>query len=210
MPSRTLPTILNPSDLTDYLPTRRVMEYLYDEDELDEGEDPPAVSTIDDNDRAVKFARAAYRDVLSACQRGDVYLKRELIDLANDEYRSGPLVELVAALFWCKLLSRRRYVKGEPQAEEQTCKDAWAKLDLLRKGELIFPMEDVPVSSSAGVLTGEVYTNVMGEPTKMSTGLFRVQGCDRAKAFWGCVADCSTNASGTLVPTNGSSCGGCG
>lgn len=198
MPSRTLPTVLLPSDLVDYLPTRRVMEYLYDDTELDQDEDPPAVSTIDDNERALKLARAAYRDVLMAAQRGDVYRKRELIDLANDEYRSGPLVNLVADLFWCKLLKRRRYVKGEPQGEEQSCKEAAELLDLLRKGELIFPMEGVEISDSSGALTGGYYENVMGEPTKLSTGLFRVQSCDGSRRFWGCVSDsCSTPRTGT-------------
>lgn len=205
MPSLTLPTVLNPSDLVDYLPTRRVMQLLYDDDELDEGEDSPSVSTIDENDRAIKLARTAWYEVMTAVRRGNIYGKRELIDLANDEFRGGPLVELVASIFYCKLLKRRRYVSGEPQADEGNCEEANASLERLRAGERIFALEGVAITGTDGSLTGGLYENELGEPTTLSVGQFRPDSCGRLRRFWGCTdRGCS---SGSLRPTNGG-CGG--
>lgn len=189
MPSLTSSTVLSPSDIVDYLPISRVMELLTEDYELDDDEDPPSVDTIDSNDRALMLVRWAWYSMKMACKRGDIYGERELVDLANDEVRGQPLRELIASLFWNKLIGRRRYVEGEPQGKDEYKKEADATLQLLREGERIFDLEDVTKTDSSGTSIG-TYINELGDATKLSVGTYgKSVGRRPDDRFWACTTD---------------------
>lgn len=179
-------TVVYPSQLLPFVDGARVVELLYDDGELGDAEDVPAATTIDGNARAFALTQAAWRQVLQACRRGDIYRQRELIDLANDPVRGLDLIELVADLFWAKVVKRRRYVQGEPQAEDAGADRALAALDALQKGERIFDLTDVAVTGADGVATGAVYVNEIGQPTRLTVGRFGGACPDRREdRFWG-------------------------
>lgn len=204
MPSLTSATVLDPSDLVDYLDTKRTMSLLYDEGELDDDEEPASIDDIDDNSRAVTLARAAWSEVLAACRRGNIYLQRELVDLANDSARGQYLVELVADIFWCKLVKRRRYVQGDPQAEDPACQRAQEKLEMLRRGERIFVLDDVVSTDTGGGATG-VYSDSVSKAGAISVGTFGQTNLRRPdNRFWGCV---SNEFNDSLSGGSGSNCG---
>jgi hypothetical protein len=174
--------VLYPSQFGPYLDTRRAMELLYDDSELDEGEDAPSFDQIDGNDRAFFLAQAAWREVLMAATRGELYTIQQLTDLANDPVRGQDLVALCADLFWRRLVKRRRYVQGEPQAEDATGDRAEQTLEALRRGERIFNLEGVADSVSGGV-----YTNELGARTALSVGRLGSTDLDHPEdRFWGC------------------------
>ena len=206
MPSLTSTTVLSPSDLVDYMDTNRVCELL-----VDEGEDAIVVADLDTNDRAIKIAQRAWYYMTMATRRGDIYLGRELIDLANDSARGQPLVELVANIFWCSLQKRRRYTKDEPQAQDPACEEAEKMLEMLRNGERIFVLDGVTTTNSAGTATG-TYENVKGPPTTLQVGALGSDGgncASRLDRFFGrCTTDTCGSSDGTYRNYNrgGSGC----
>lgn len=204
MPSLTSATVLSPSDLVDYLDTKRAMELLFDDGDLNDDEEPPSVDDIDDNSRAVTLARAAWAEVVAACRRGNLYLGRELVDLANDAARGQYLVELVADIFWCKLVKRRRYVQGDPQAEDPACQRAQEKLELLRRGERIFVLDDVTATDTGGGATG-VYSDTVEKAGAISVGTFGQSNmCHPDNRFWACT---TSEAHDTTLGGAGCDCG---
>lgn len=183
-----------PSQLGPYVDTVRAVELLYDDAELqdDDGNetDPPPFEEIDSNERAFNLTQAAWRDILRACRRGNIYQHRELIDLANDPVRGQDLIELVADLFWFKLVKRRRHPKGEPQNDPEGRERVEAVLEQLRQGERIFDLTGVAVTDEDGNLTGAVYENELGTATAMTRGRFgATDRVGRDRRFWGCVND---------------------
>ena len=177
--------VVYPSQLLPFFDTRRAIELLYDETELADDADAPSADTIDANARAFALCQASWREVLMACTRGKIYSLQELTDLANDAVRGYDLIELIADCFWCKLLKRRRYVSGEPQAKDATCEEAEARLQALREGERIFDLEGVIDSS-----TGTPRTNLLGDATAMSVGRFGSTDLLRPdRRYWACTDD---------------------
>lgn len=171
-----------PSQLLPFLDGARAMELL-----ADDGETVSESTAIDGNSRAFALCQAAWTDMLGACTRGDIYRKRELIDLASDPFRGMVLIELIADLFWGKLIKRRRYVQGEPQAEEAGVERARQALDLLERGQRIFNLDGVAITDSSGVLTGATYINELGGPTRLHSGKFGARNStDGLGRFWGC------------------------
>ncbi len=189
MPSLTAAATLDPSDLVDYVDGDRVMELLTNGSEITEGVEYEDVSEIDDNARAVKLTNAAWFKVMMACRRGDIYLGRELVDLANDAVRGQPLLQLVADLFWCSLIRRRRHVEGEPQAKDPSCEDAEKMLEMLQSGHRIFVLDGVTQTSAGGVSIG-TYGNELGPPTALSVGEMGsvATGVDPLNRFFGCTS----------------------
>lgn len=175
--------VLYPSQFGPYLDTNRVMELVHDAADLDDDEAVPAWTTVDGNERAFFLTQAAWRLILQAARRGEVYGLQELTDYANDVVRGADLVQLAADLFWCQLIKRRRYTEGEPQGKDPACKTAEEKLELLRRGERIFDLYGVTDSVNGGT-----YGNPIGEATAISVGTFgatdqlktarRMFGCD--------------------------------
>jgi hypothetical protein len=171
-----------PSQLLPYLDTRRAMELLYDDGELDEDEDAPDGDVIDGNERAFALCQAAWREVVMAATRGELYTLQQLTDLAADPVRGQDLVSLVADLFWRRLVRRRRYVKGEPQADDAAGEAADQLLEALRRGERIFNLEGV-----ADSVNGGTYENELGERTALSVGRLGSTDLDHPEdRFWGC------------------------
>lgn len=180
-----------PSQLGSYLDTKRFVELMYDDGELldDDGNEtaPPAFDEIDSNQRAFDLTQAAWRDILRAARRGNIYEHRELIDLANDPVRGQDLIEFVADLTWIKANKRRRFPKGEPQNDPEGGERIEAMLEQLRQGERIFDLTGVAVTDSSGALTGAVYENPRGDATAMTTGRFGATDRDAPdNRFWGC------------------------
>lgn len=173
-------TVVYPSQLLPYFDNSRAMEMLFDSGELAVGTETPSSNTIDGNARAFALTQSAWRAVIEAVTRGKLYSIQELTDYANDPIRGADLIELVANIFWCKLVKRRRYVKGEPQQEEAACEEAEKKLEALRHGERIFNLEGIADSTS-----GTVRTNLVGETTHLSVGkLGDTDVQDTTRRFW--------------------------
>lgn len=200
--------VIYPSQFGPYIDTARCMELLYDDgDSLLTDEDgnpvpPPGFNTIDGNERAFFVAQSAWRSVIQAATRGEVYTIDELTDLANDRVRGQDLIELCADLFWHRLIKRRRYVQGEPQAQDANIERAEAMLEALRRGERIFNLEGVINSS-----TGSAYTNVIGEVTALDHGRLGMGDRDfRDNRFWACTNDDRNDPN---YSAGGGSCGGC-
>ncbi len=182
--------VLAPSQFGPYVDRKRSMELLYDDGELDDDEAVPAWATVDGNETAFMLAQAAWRDILEAARRGEVYSLQELTDYANDLVRGADLIKLAAGLFWGSLIERRRYTKGEPQGEDPAYEKAQRRLQELRLGERIFDLEGVANSS------GGSYTNELGVASAISVGTFgATDQCKTARRLWGCDAadgGCST------------------
>lgn len=183
-----------PSLFGPYIDTRRAMQLLYDDGELSDDEDAPTWTTIDGNNHAMALAQYAWMHLQGATRRGNIYGGRELIDLANDQVRGQDLIGLLADIFWCQLIKRRRYVENEPQGKDPSCERAEMMLEQLRQGVRIFVLDGVAVTDDSGASTGTTYTNVMGPPTAMVEGLFGSDpNCpDPARRFWGCTDRCSS------------------
>lgn len=197
--------VIYPSQLLPFFDTRRAMELLYDEGELADDEEVPSGDSIDANARAFAIAQSAWRALLMAATRGKVYSLQELTDLANDPVRGYDLIELVANIFWCRLIKRRRYTKGEPQNEESACQEAEEKLEMLRRAERIFNLEGVVDST-----TGTARTNLLGAATAMSVGTVGGR-CHATDRFWACTScHCSPcRCHGSSGSTGRSWWGGC-
>jgi hypothetical protein len=116
-----------------------------------------------------------------------------LIDLANDQVRGQDLMELLADLFWCRLIKRRRYTEGEPQGKDAACESAEARLEQLRQGTRIFVLDGVRVTDDNGNLTGDTYDNVMGPPTTIDVGVIGSDCYDPVSKFWGCTNPCRSD-----------------
>ena len=183
MASLTSATVLVPTDLLPFMDKNRVYELL-----VDEGDTAVTIDDIDEHATALLLARAAWSKMIGACRRGDIYEGRELVDLANDTERGQALVSLVADLFWCSLQRRRRYTEGEPQAKDAACEEAEKQLENLQSGHRIFVLDGVSISDSNGDLTGGTYTNVKGEPTRLTTGSMGDDGdtTDPLNRLWRC------------------------
>ncbi len=196
--------VIYPSMLTPYFDTRRAMQLLYDDGELAESADAPSVNTIDGNSRAMALAQSAWYHVLMAARRGDIYTGRELIDLANDPVRGQDLLQVLADLFWCRLIKRRRYTEGEPQGKDGACEAAENALEQLRQGIRIFVLDGVAITDEDGTATGDTYTNVMGAPTALSVGQLGSNCARPEDKFWACTDPCRTERRGGI---GGSGCG---
>lgn len=195
--------VVYPSQLLPYFDNMRAMELLYDENELVDATtgaaiDIPSSDTIDGNARAHAIAARAWGTMKAAVRRGNVYRDRELIDLANDDIRGQMLIELLANIFWCSLLKRRRYVPEEPQGKDQACVDAEEALERLRRGDRIFVLDGVSVTDDDGNPTGDVYGNPLGDSTSMSYGFMgKDNSCRRAdRRWWGCTNICKNKREG--------------
>lgn len=196
MASLTSARTLVPSDFINFLDGGRVCDLL-----IDEGEDAVVIDDIDSNERALDFADDAWGQVLMACQRGDVYSHRELVDYANDSIRGKPLRKLVAYIFWTSCLGRRGYTESEPQAADPKIKQSEGMLESLQSGHRIFVLENVAITDSDGVATGENYTNVKGVPTALQVGKLGNNCYDPSDRFWGCTTPrCSGDPISTYRP----------
>ena len=188
--------VVYPSQLLPFVDGGRAMQLLYDDGDLDDDEDPAAATTIDGNVNAFNLCQAAWREVVQACARGKIYTITELTDYANDAVRGLDLIQLVADIFWCKLIRRRRYTPEDPQAQASECQEAQEKLQALRTGERIFDLTGVTASD------GSTYGSEVAEAGAISVGRLGGQRCDNsADRFWACTGS-RTHLTGRMPDTS--------
>ena len=140
---------IRPSFCTPYFDWRRFAELLCD------GKDVPVQheASLDQNVRALELTRAAYTDLLMAVRRGNKYTKKEIEDLIVDytlEEEGAQLgqqvISLVADLLWIRAITRKRYVKDNPQGADPAIERTDDLMDKLRRGERIFVLEGVHIT----------------------------------------------------------------
>lgn len=197
MASLTAAVPLSPSDLLPYIDGQRAVELCYSDREVGvSGFEYPDEEDIDDIAKAVTACNSAWNRLVSACRKGEIYTARELVDLANDADRGAMLRELVSDLFWGTLIKRRRYVKGEPQGEEQSKETAETQLEQLESGHRIFVLDGVAVTDSSGTPTGQTYGNERSVRGAMSVGGPDQTRRDPLDRFWGCTGQPERGDSG--------------
>lgn len=194
-----------PSDIIPYVDFDRFSDLV-----VDGSSDPPETPTdLDANAVAVGLLGGAQATIVMACRKSNIYSVQQLKDLVRNAQLNVPagqapgqqLIMLIADTAWCQIVKRRRYPKGTPQGDDETCKRSQEMLEELRTGNRIFELDGVEETDGSGNVIG-VYASDAAAAGLMEAGVLADCAIQNANRLWGCNIDRAGCSGGTAGAGN--------